>query len=344
MKFGLGVPTGTEGLMYPVPYADPDQAVRLAVSAERLGFDSVWANDHVNTPHYVRSEFPDPPRFYDPYVYLSFVAAQTTTLEVATAVSVMSFRHPVVVAKQAATLDQYSGGRFRLGLGLGAYRQETESMWPGRVIHRGDHADEFMQSIQLLTTERRASFEGKYISFDDVESFPHPVRKPFPILSGGNSPGARERAGKYATGWIPGMLTPQEIIDGLAEIRQIADGAGRTLPDDFDVAPQLTVSIAPTHAEALEKFQRSQLFTHVGSLSKSTLKNQQSEWAARSLIGTPEEVLDMVRSYADAGVSTFSGLLFACNTVEETLDAMHDFAENVIAPYRKEKQQVEVPA
>ena len=74
MRFGLGVPTGTEGLMYPVPYADPEQAVRLAVEAERLGFDSVWGNDHVTTQRYVRDEFPEPPRYYDPYLYLSYVA------------------------------------------------------------------------------------------------------------------------------------------------------------------------------------------------------------------------------------------------------------------------------
>ncbi|MEO6126160.1 MAG: LLM class flavin-dependent oxidoreductase, partial [Ilumatobacteraceae bacterium] len=77
MKFGLGVPTGTEGMMYPVPYADPSEAVHLAVRAEQLGFESVWGNDHVSTQQYVRKEFPDPPRFYDPLTYLSFVAART---------------------------------------------------------------------------------------------------------------------------------------------------------------------------------------------------------------------------------------------------------------------------
>src|SRR5262249_28655289 len=114
MRFGLAVPTGTEGMMYPVPYAGPDDAVRLAVEAEALGFDSVWGNDHVSTQAYVRAEFESPPRFYDPYIYLSFVAARTTTIRLATAVTVMTFRHPVVVAKMASTLDQLSHGRFAL--------------------------------------------------------------------------------------------------------------------------------------------------------------------------------------------------------------------------------------
>ncbi|MCH8991158.1 MAG: LLM class flavin-dependent oxidoreductase, partial [Acidobacteria bacterium] len=108
--------------MYPVPFADVDDAVELAVTAERLGFDSVWGNDHVSTQHYVRSEFDEPPRFYDPLTYLAYVAALTTTLRLATCVLVLPFRHPVVAAKQAATLDQLSGGRLVLGVGIGAYR------------------------------------------------------------------------------------------------------------------------------------------------------------------------------------------------------------------------------
>ena len=111
MRFGLGVPTGTEGMIYPVPYADPAQAVDLAVRAEQLGFDSVWGNDHISTQAYVRAEFEQPPRFYDPYLYLSYVAARTTKIRLATAITVMTFRHPVVLAKQAMTLDQLSGGR-----------------------------------------------------------------------------------------------------------------------------------------------------------------------------------------------------------------------------------------
>jgi probable F420-dependent oxidoreductase len=344
MKFGLGVPTGTEGMMYPVPYADPDQAVRIAVEAERLGFDSVWGNDHVSTQAYVRSEFPEPPRFYDPYLYLAFVAAQTTTLGLATAVTVMPFRHPVVVAKQAATLDQLSHGRFRLGLGIGAYREETEALWPGRELHRGRQADEFMRALEVLLTQRRASFEGEFVSFHDVESFPKPRQPRLPVLSGGNAPGSRERAAKYATGWLPAVLAPAEIAAGLAEIRRIAEDARRTLPADFDVAPQLSVAIGADKRDALARFERSQLFTHMRSLSNSTLRDQQGGWQDRNLIGGPEDILEMVHAYAEAGATTLSGLLFGCNTVEETLDAMADFAENVIVPYRASTEKTEVKA
>lgn len=336
MKFGLGVPTGTEGMMYPVPYADPAQAVELACAAERMGFDSVWGNDHVTTQAYVRAEFDTPPRFYDPYLYLSYVAARTTTLHLATAVTVMSFRHPVVVAKQAATLDQLSGGRFILGLGIGAYREEAEAMWPGRSLHRGRQADEFMQALNRLLTDRRATFEGEQISFREVESYPKPAQRRLPILSGGNAPGSKERAARYGTGWLPAVLSPDEIAAGLAEIRAVADRAGRQLPAEFEVAPQLSVAIGPTRERAMQSFATTQLYQHMKSLSKSTLRGQQTGWEERNLIGSAEQILERVHAYAQAGATTLSGLLFACNTVSETLDAMADFAENVIAPYRRD--------
>ncbi|WP_326638748.1 LLM class flavin-dependent oxidoreductase [Streptosporangium sp. NBC_01755] len=101
MRFGLGVPTGTEGLMYPVPYADAGEAVELAVQAERLGFDSVWGNDHVTTQGYVREEFDTPPRYYDPFAYLSYVAALTSRIRLATAIMVLPFRNPVVAANSS---------------------------------------------------------------------------------------------------------------------------------------------------------------------------------------------------------------------------------------------------
>lgn len=336
MRFGFGVPTGTEGMMYPVPYADPEQAVRLAIEAERLGFDSVWGNDHVTTQRYVRDEFPEPPRFYDPYLYLAYVAAETTTLHLGTAITVMSFRNPVVLAKQAATLDQLSGGRFHLGVGVGAYREEAEAMWAGLKLHRGRQAEEFLQSIELLFTQRRASFEGEFIRFTDVESFPKPKQAVLPVLSGGNAPGSRERAAKYATGWMPAVLSPEELATGWAEVQSIAASVGRELPADFDVAPQFSVGIGSSTEDALARFEGSQLAAHMRSLSTSTLKDQQGSWLDRNLIGPADHILERVHAYAEAGATTMCGLLFACNTAEETLDAMADFAENVIAPYRKE--------
>lgn len=334
MRFGLGVPTGTEGLMYPVPYADVDEAVELAVQAESLGFDSIWGNDHVTTQAYVREEFDVPPRYYDPFSYLSYVAALTTRIRLATAIMVLPFRNPVVAAKQAATLDRLSGGRAVLGVGIGAYREEFEAMNPGHRINRGEHAAEAIQALNALFTERRASFKGRWVAFEDVESYPKPVQPALPILSGGNAPGSRTRAALYGGGWLPACLTPEEVAAGLADIRARAEAAGRELPGGFEVALQVAVCVAPTHEEAWRRFRSSQLHNHLISLSGTTLKDQGvADLARRNLIGTPDSVAEQVAAYREAGVDTLAGLLFAANTVEETLAGMHEFSETIIAKH-----------
>jgi probable F420-dependent oxidoreductase len=334
MRFGLGVPTATEGMMYPVPFASPDDAVRLAVTAEELGFDSVWGNDHLTTQQYVREEFEEPPRFYDPIGYLSFVAARTERIRLATCILVLSFRHPAVVAKQLATLDQLSGGRAVLGVGIGAYREEYEACWPGVALNRGEHAQESLEALDALFTQRRASYSGKWVSFEDVESYPKPLQSPLPVLSGGNAPGSRRRAALFASGWLPACLTVGELADGIAEIRTIAAEHGRVLPAGFEVAPQFAVSLGRTEEEAMATFERSQVCAHLRSLASSTLKGRPEAFAERNLIGTPEQVRARVAELAAAGVDTCSGLLFACNTVEETVAAMRLFAEEVIEPCR----------
>ncbi|GII95181.1 LLM class flavin-dependent oxidoreductase [Sinosporangium siamense] len=331
MRFGLGVPTGTEGLMYPVPYADADQAVELALAAERLGFDSIWGNDHVTTQAYVREEFDTPPRYYDPFAYLSYVAALTSRIRLATAIMVLPFRHPVVAAKQAATLDRLSKGRAVLGVGIGAYREEYEAMHPDGKINRGEHAAEAIQALTALFTRRSASFDGKYVRMRDVESFPKPVGR-LPILSGGNAPGSRTRAALYGDGWLPACLTPEEVARGRSEIVAQAEAAGRELPEAFEVALQVAVSVAPTHELAWERFRSSQLHNHLVSLSGTTLKDQGvADLARRNLIGTPESVAEQVEEYRAAGVDTLAGLLFAADSVPATLDMMEEFGETVIA-------------
>ena len=111
VKFGIGIPTGTEGLMYPVPFAKARDNIRISKAAEAFGYDSVWGNDHVSTQHYVRGEFGSPPNYYAPLITLAAIAENTTRLRVATALLVCPFRHPVNIAKELATLDHLTNGR-----------------------------------------------------------------------------------------------------------------------------------------------------------------------------------------------------------------------------------------
>jgi probable F420-dependent oxidoreductase len=320
--------------MYPVPYASVEDAVELAVMAEELGFESVWGNDHIASQRYVQAQFDDPPNYYDPLEYLAFVSAKTDRIRLATCVIVLPFRHPVVAAKQLATLDHLSRGRLVVGVGIGAYREEFEALQPGLSLHRGRYAEEAIRSLQLLFTQRRASFAGEYIRFADVESYPKPRQAVLPILSGGNSAGSKDRAARLGQGWLPACLTPEEVAAGIAEIRKTATDAGRELPAGFEVAMQMGVAVGATAEAARDQFESSHIYTHMRSLSKSTLKDQQiGDFAARNLIGTPDQIAEQVRRYTAAGVDCLAGLLFAANTMAETVEQIRLFRDEVMVRF-----------
>jgi probable F420-dependent oxidoreductase len=331
MKFGAALPTGYEGLIYPRPFATPESIVRIATEAEALGFDSVMPNDHFNTQNYVRRLFGDgePPRYYDPFVSLAAVSAHTQRIRLMTGVIVLPLRDPVSVAKMAATLDQFSGGRLVLGVGVGAYREEFLSVRPERrAWRRGDLVEEATRAIRLLLEEDRASFGGKFWRFEDVQLTPKPLQRPLPIYIGGNADANLPRAASLAQGWLPAVLSPAEIASAAGRLRQL----GAT--DGFEIAPQLIVSIGRDYEQAVQRFQQSHAYQHLVSLQASTLRGQRGGYEQRNLIGSPADLLDQVRAYEDAGATELSGLIFAVNSVDEFLDQMRDFAARVIAPYR----------
>src|SRR5215472_954639 len=118
MQFGLGIPTCREGRTYPCGFADMSQIAALARDAEQLGFDSLWANDHLATQRAVLAEQSEPANFYEPLITFAYLAALTTRIRFVVATIVAPLRQPVLLAKQAITLDRASQGRFVLGLGI----------------------------------------------------------------------------------------------------------------------------------------------------------------------------------------------------------------------------------
>jgi len=332
LRFGLGIPTGTEGLMYPIPFATAQDNVRLAQEAERLGFDSVWGNDHMTVQRYVEAETSQPPNYYELLTTLTYIAAGTTKIKLGTALLVLPFRNPVVVAKQVATMDQLSGGRVLLGIGIGAYREEFEAVFPGRQAHRGRMVEEGIQALRTLFTQERSSFAGKNYRFDNIRSYPKPLQEPFPIYSGGNALACRKRAAELCQGWLPAVLSPGEVSSGIDDIHRFGEPIGRDV-SSLDVALQLTVTIGGTHEEALKKFRASQMYKHLESLKKSTLRDQQGGYEERNLIGTPDDICEQIRRYEQAGVTTMAALLFTEPTVNATLETMEIFARQVISNF-----------
>jgi alkanesulfonate monooxygenase SsuD/methylene tetrahydromethanopterin reductase-like flavin-dependent oxidoreductase (luciferase family) len=186
MRFGVHIPTCIEGMMYPVPFAKPSDVLPTALLCERLGFDSVWGNDHMTTQRYVQKEFPDPPNFFEPLITFSYCASRTTTLKFATGIIVLPMRNMPVLAKQVATLDQLSGGRVILGVGTGAYREEYEALFPdARGVRRGTIVDEGMQALPLLFTRAPSHVSGERGAFRGGGVLPEAGARPHADLCWG---------------------------------------------------------------------------------------------------------------------------------------------------------------
>jgi len=162
-----------------------------------------------------------------------------------------------------------------------------------------------------------------------VECFPKPRQTPLPMYAGGNHPEVRRRAGQWAQGWMPAVLSPEEIKKGVDDVHRAAAKAGRD-GGAIDIAPQFACSIGRTHDDAVKRFHASQLYKHLESLKKSTLREQTGGFEQRNLIGSPEEICERIRVYQQAGVTTCSGLLFVANTVPEMHEAIDLFGREVI--------------
>ena len=333
MRFSVGLPTGMEGLMYPVPFAGVEDILHIARQAETLGYDGVWGNDHLTTQHYVRQEFSTPPNYWEVLITLAAVAVNTKRLRIATGVLVPALRQDIVVlAKQLATLDHISGGRLDLGMGVGAYREEFEALHPQRDIHRGKALEEAIQALHILFSQRQASWEGTFYHFKDVEMYPKPLQDLIPLYVGGNNVNALRRAAQYGQGWLGAGMPVEQFSSAIQTLNIFLEQAGRQ-PGCLDIAPQFSVCMGKTSEKALDTFRRSQMYSHLVSLSKTTLKDQVNDgfkFEDIDLIGSSQQIIERIGGLQDTGVTHMAGLLFTARNVEEYLEQMQQFAEEVI--------------
>lgn len=330
MRFGLGIPTCREGLAYPSGFADLQDTAQLAQAAERLGFDSLWANDHFVTQQVVAGLLDTPPNFYEPVVVYAYLAAQVPRLQFVLATLVAPLRETVLLAKQIATLDQATQGRVVLGLGIGAYREELEAVNPRSTgVNRGRMLDEQVAALRLLLSQRRAAYHGDYVEFAELESFPKSVRQPLPIYLGGNSEGAIARAAAIADGWIVASASPSRTAEAIQRLRDAAVAAGRD-PAAIDVCVQAWVSIGETERAARERLLASQHFQRLRRLYPEREEEAFIEAFARDdLLGTPERIRERIAAYGQIGVDHL-GLIFLATDLAELRAGVDLFGEEVL--------------
>ena len=325
-RFDVEIPTCREGVFVPAPFGGAEDIARTVISAEEWGYDAVWATDFLNPTPSFGMPAEAPPRWYEPLVTLAALAGRTQRIKLGTGVVMLPFRDPVILAKQAATLDQFSGGRLLLGLGLGAFRDEFESVRAGqRRAHRGRMMDEHLQVLHHLLNgaDEPLSFSGRYVEVSGLRMHPRPRQTPLPFYMPGRNEVAYARIARFGHGlMIPGAGAG----DHLRAMAPHLEACERSL-DELDIIAEGDMRLASTREKAVEEYLGSRMGhqrTAVRGFPAETL-------VAEHWIGTPEEVAETLNHIArETGISHFNVLHIAADSMEERLEQMQRFAEEVM--------------
>lgn len=218
-------------------YPGPKDAKRLALAAEAAGFESIMATEHVIIPTHYESKYPysESGRMGstitsqrpDPLAWLTYIGALTNKLRLVTGVLVLPQRNPVVLAKHVATIDNLTGGRLELGIGVGWLREEFEALGIP-FARRGARTNEYIEAMRTLWDNDDVSFDGEFVAFNGVSCNPKPTNGRVPIVVGGNSKAALRRAGKYGDGYFPATGDAAlDITDIIQALHAEARDAGR---------------------------------------------------------------------------------------------------------------------
>jgi len=219
----------------------PDVAARLARAAEAAGFESLWTADHIVLPDPPLPGRPMSPdmRLLDPIVSLTFLAAHTSRIRLATGVIILPQRQAVVLAKQLASLDVLSNGRLIFGLGVGWCEPEMRASG-APFSERGRVADDYLAAMRAVWTQPKPAHHGKYVSFEGVQAMPRPAQTPLPVVVGGRTPPAYRRAMTQGQGWYGFGLDVEETRRSIAGLGEAAKKSQRPA-----TLGKLEISITP---------------------------------------------------------------------------------------------------
>jgi probable F420-dependent oxidoreductase len=203
--------------------------VDLAVGLEERGFASLFLAEHTHIPVDAKTPYPGggpiPPKYYrtlDPFVALTAAAVATNDLFVGTGIALLPQRDPILTAKEVASLDLISGGRFGFGVGVGWLREEIANHGVDPAV-RGRVSEERLRAMIELWTHDEAEFHGEFVDFGPVFCWPKPVTKPYPPLYIGSGPAGFGRIARLAAGWISMTPSADALAAQLAELRAVAD-------------------------------------------------------------------------------------------------------------------------
>ncbi len=334
MRISIAVPTGEEGVYTPVPFARPKDILGIAQTAEKLGFYAVWGLDFITPGLSMGIKEGEVPNWYEVLISLACVSSLTERIRLGTGVLVLPQREPILLAKQMATLDHFSGGRAILGVGVGSHRDEFEAMFPRlKKADRSAMMKEQLEALNLLLSQEEASFKGKYVEFEGVSLNPKPVQKPFPIYLAGNHPDTASRVAKWCSGWIMSVSTSVEgVSERIERLKRLLGEQGRDL-SEVDLTAVSVLSVDKSHDAAVDRFKNSRVVKRA--------KGQDVEgFVSRNMIGTPDEIVEKLHKLERQGVTHVLMANRANRTFKEMEEQTRMVGEQVIPMFSKsEKRQ-----
>jgi probable F420-dependent oxidoreductase len=267
-----------------------DSISAIAQTAEALGYASLWTNDHVLLP----TSRPEPfGNVLESLTTLSYLAASTDRIRLGTGILVLPQRDPLLVAKQAATINHLSGGRLALAVGVGYIEQEYAYL-RADFSNRGHLADEYISAMRELFESERPEFHGPHINYADVLFSPRPSPR-IPILIGGDSPAALKRAAALGDGWYGLWQSPDQVRAAIAQINAIGRKA------------QFEVSV--------------RVLTRVGG----PVRDSDAEAA---LQGDVDAIVQKIQRYSDAGVDRIV-IELVSSELDDFLRQLNRFANEI---------------
>lgn len=300
-------------------YANWHNLLTIAKKAEQLEYDSVWVSDHFIS-------LSGRPCGLEAWTVLSALATSTHKIRLGTYVLCNQFRHPSLLAKMAATLDNVSGGRLDLGIGAGWLRNEHVAFGFGWEKHlaRVERLREAVAIVRKLWTENHVSYEGKYFQLKDATLEPKPLQKPHPpVWIGGNSYSIRKVVAEVGDGWVPVLPTPRELDDGVLQIKERMRYVGRE-PQRLQVAYGGSgCALIAENEETVKK------------LAKPLISSMEKNEGRSCLIGTPDQCIQKIERYQKAGAQKIVAGFYDF----PSLKGLELFAKSVIPHFKEVKRK-----
>ncbi len=291
---------------------DPTFLRRLVELGDRYSYDSIWLSDRIVSDRFS----------LEPMIALSMVAAYSDRLKFGTSVLAMPLRNPVVLAKQIATLDYLSQGRFFPAVGLGQEEPEEYEACGVSKEDRGPRTDEAILLMRRLWEEDNVTHEGAFYTCHDVSITPKPFLQPStPVWIGGRSAAAARRVGRVGDGWLVSSVTPKEIQEGREIVFETAQEYGREIEEDH-IGVLLGYYIAPDSQQASSKAEK-----------YITRQRPDAHFTEYSAVGSTEQVAQVIQRYIDSGAYKF--VMRPLCRAEETVEQLEIMGTEILPHFRK---------